>query len=241
MTKAKQIKIAGVPQWPVFLGLVLTVMTVGCTTALQPTIPEPSSESEPPITHQPSATSQASATNQPSDPLSADNTTQPTLSSEPENRAEQRELGQNRYQSDRFGFSFTYPDGYDLTVTEPDNSTEEYVTLLRTEDVGTPEPPFIGIWVYENPQQLSLEAFREQKSYLIINEFPDIEVAGQRALDFEWAGLYESREHLFKTPDGNHVVSLNSIYLDVISETDPLWLDAQTIRNSFEWRLGLRL
>ncbi|MEM9218174.1 MAG: hypothetical protein AAGD25_28015 [Cyanobacteria bacterium P01_F01_bin.150] len=145
-------------------------------------------------------------------------------------------LEQNRYQSNRFGYSFIYPDGYDLTVTQADDSTEEYVTLLRMEDVGEPEPPFIGIQVYENPQQLSLEDFRNQKSYLIINEFPDIDVAGQRALDFEWAGLYEAREHLFKTPDGTHVVALNSTYLDVISDADPLWLDAQKIRDSFEWR-----
>ena len=231
MPKTKQMKNAGPLQWPVFLGLVLTSMTVGCTTASQSTIPENASALELPIT------SQRSEPSQPSDPVSADNTAQPLLSSESENRVVQRASEQNRYRSDRFGFSFTYPDGFELTVTHSDNSTEEHVTLLRQEDMGDPEPPFIGISVSKNPQQLSLEDFREQKGYFIINEFPETTVAGQRALDFESAGLYESREHLFKTPEGTHVVSLSATYLDMISETDPFWQVAQTIRDSFEWRL----
>ena len=184
-----------------------------------------------------------SCTNTPktaTDPIASEPTSTDTVQLDPdrEQAANDSEiaLGQNQYQSDRFGFSFTYPDGYELTVTQADNPSEEYVTLLRVEDLEDPEPPFIGISVYENSQQLSLEAFRNQRGYFLINEFPDTQVAGQRALDFESAGLYESRDHLFKTPEDTHVISLSATYLDVSSETDPLWQVAQKVRDSFEWR-----
>ena len=207
--------------------LAFAIFPLGCTPGSEPLA---SDTSDPQLSEVPSATS--SLAQNPTDP----GTQQSAMRSASEKSAGAIAPGQNRYQSDRFDFSFTYPDGFELTVTHPEESSEEYVTLLRQEDVSDPEPPFIGIGVYENPQRLSLEAFQEQIGYFILNEFPDTTVAGQRALDFVSAGLYESRTHLFKTPEGTHVVSLTATYLDTISETDPLWQVAQTLRDSFEWR-----
>ena len=222
-----RVRIAKAQQQLMVFGLLtVAIFPLSCAAEPQPPSPVPADAS---------ADATLSAPHSEQSPVSSEGQ-QPSIKNASSNKDVSLALGENQYQSDRFGFSFTYPDGFELTVTHPEDSTEEYIALIRQEDVGDPEPPFIGISVYENPQQFSLEGFREDKGYYILNEFPDISVAEQRALDFEAAGLYESREHLFKTPEGDHVVSLSATYLDMVSEMDPLWQVAQTLRDSFEWR-----
>lgn len=137
----------------------------------------------------------------------------------------------NQYRSDRFGFSFSYPTGYELTVGHPNDGTvEEYIVFLRQEDINDPEPPFVSVHVYNNPNQLSLEDFQTVQGYFIIQEFAPTTVAGQDALEFESAGLYIDRQYLFKTPDGAHIVSLYAS-----SDIEPLWQMAEGIRHSFQW------
>lgn len=142
----------------------------------------------------------------------------------------------NRYRSDRAGFSFAYPTGYELTVGHPEEEPtsfpvpEEYIVFLHQADVTDPEPPFVSIRVYANPQHLSLEAFRDEIGYYVVQEFPDITIAGQRALAFESAGLYIDHQYLFKTPDGTQVVVLHAA-----SEFEQLWQMTEGIRDSFQW------
>lgn len=137
----------------------------------------------------------------------------------------------NQYRSDRFGFRFTYPTGYEIAVGHPDDAAvEEYIIFLRQDDIDDPEPPFVSVQVYANPRQLSLEDFRAELGYFVIQEFEPTTVAGQDAIDFESAGLYIDRHYLFKTPDGAHIVSLYAS-----SDVEPLWTMAEGIRHSFQW------
>jgi hypothetical protein len=143
---------------------------------------------------------------------------------------------ENTYTNAQFGFTFNYPDGYVITSQEA-NPTGGYVTILRQEDVGTPEPLLIYINVRENPEQLPLGTFLDQEiKPLIQAQYPNTTVAGQPALDFESTGLYEMRNLLFSTPDGRYLVHLNATYLGSPSEDDPLWQVAKGIAESFQWQ-----
>lgn len=139
------------------------------------------------------------------------------------------------YINEQFGFQFNTPTSYVIDSIE-DAATGGHISILRQEDVGTPEPPLIYISIQENPNQLSLASFRDQEiNPLMGTEHPNTTVAGQPALDFESTGLYEMRNLLLSTPDGRYIIHLNVSYLESPSEVDPLWQAGKRIVASFQW------
>lgn len=141
----------------------------------------------------------------------------------------------NRYTSEQFGFEFNYPTGYEI-VDQESSPSGGYISVMRQEDIGTPEPLSISITIHANPDQLTLEDFRMQEIQpLIEQEHPHTLVADQPALDFESTGLYEMRNLVYSTPDGRYVIHVNTTYLQAPSDNDPLWQATKAIISSFQW------
>lgn len=111
------------------------------------------------------------------------------------------------------------------------------IVLVRTEDLWTVEPPLIYLSFVKNSSQVSLPTFRDDELHLQVTEnYPATTVAAQPALDFDATGYYESREQLFATPDGRHIVRLSASYLGADGGYEPLVEAAQLMRQSWVWR-----
>lgn len=150
----------------------------------------------------------------------------------PDNESDQH------YRGEQFGIEFNYPAGYVMTA-EVGTLDEGAIVLLRTEDLWTVEPPLIHLSFFKNSPQVSLQTFRDDTLRLqVTQDYPTTTVASQPALDFDATGYYESREQLFATPDGRHIVLVSASYLGADTDYEPLVDAAQLIRESWIW-LGL--
>ena len=136
----------------------------------------------------------------------------------------------SNYASEEFGLQFQYPSRY-RSPTPSRGSTrsgEEYVSLYLLEYPDEPEPEYVAVEIYENPERLSLEAFRDRK--ISVNEMvenPNTTVAGETALDYEWWGMYEARDLIFSAPNGRYIVRISAMGFD--------WLAVQSIADSWQW------
>lgn len=148
------------------------------------------------------------------------------------------DLSEGYYVSEQLGIEFAYPADY-VVISEQGSLADGAIALLRLEDVGTSEPPIIYIAFSDNPQQLSLQAFRDDDLRMQVTQDHDnTTIAGQRALDFDATGYYLSRNQVFNTPDGRYVIYISASYLgdSDSDETEPLVEAAQVIQNSWVWR-----
>lgn len=86
------------------------------------------------------------------------------------------------YVNEPLGFEFTYPNNYDTPTTLFSEENQFFLMLQRQEDVGESEAPYIKVSVLSNQEGRSLLDVRNQMMFLISEELPETEVAGQRAI-----------------------------------------------------------
>jgi hypothetical protein len=129
----------------------------------------------------------------------------------------------NTYANDRFGISFTYPEGYILS--EKSVATDHYaIALIREEDAvpvvaGGEGPTAVTIEVY-NAEEGSLVDFlaRPESNFQISDgTYASMTVAGLDALSYGWSGLYEGETTAFIR--NNYVFAVSVTYR---SPSDPI-------------------
>ncbi len=125
------------------------------------------------------------------------------------------------YLSDRFGFRFVSPSGYEITPSETQPSSKpapplQVLELWQQADFLNRAalmemPPLIRITVYNNTKRLPLTHWKGELSR---NDDRPIRVAGQLAIAYTSTGLYESDNVLLPSPDGRYVFRLTVGYMD---------------------------
>ncbi|MEO1620704.1 MAG: hypothetical protein AAFU53_06675 [Cyanobacteria bacterium J06632_3] len=142
----------------------------------------------------------------------------------------------NLHINEAVGFQFLYPEGFRI-ASEGEFEKGQYVSLLREQDIGMPEPLVIFISIYNNPEQLPLKDFRDQEIRIpVTDEKSNTKVADQTALDFDADGLYLNRNLLFGHPSKAFVAHISASYFGPEpSEDDPMWQASKSIANSWQW------
>ncbi len=136
--------------------------------------------------------------------------------------------GNATYQSDRFGFHFTYADDQFVAKAEtdlgPDVVALEAIQIWTTEhdqeinagdyEGGTEYPANVSITVQPAPNGLTLQDCVQQSDWFSESRnIKETTVAGQAAIAFQSSGLYEADHVALATPDGAAIVlvTLNKI------------------------------
>lgn len=127
------------------------------------------------------------------------------------------------YRSDRFKFSFSYPN--DFALTETDNgvdlwTVEENRAIQAGEyESGTELPPSISISVYRQSDRVPLREWiqREGREHLGIlqGDFTPTSVAEQSAIAFNSDGLYWNRNVVLSRNQGSEVIVIRLSQLPV--------------------------
>ncbi len=126
------------------------------------------------------------------------------------------------YQSEAFGFSFSYPNRYILTEQEVGNGerTHYSVVLTRPEDLPLAEnsegPATITVDVYQNNlDRLPLLEWLTGTSFsnfkLSDGTYAPVTVSGTDAVRYHWSGLYEANTVAFLR--GDFIISFSGMYL----------------------------
>lgn len=128
------------------------------------------------------------------------------------------------YRSDRFGFTFQYPDGFvaEESVASPSSAASQPITavdlwsradaetLPSFQNQGTELPPNITISVHPNVSQRALQAWIDDNNWFVApTDLRTVTVAGERAIAFQSTGLYEFEHVVLPTPDGKHIVLIS--------------------------------
>ncbi|MBW4490219.1 MAG: hypothetical protein KME12_20755 [Trichocoleus desertorum ATA4-8-CV12] len=152
----------------------------------------------------------------------------------------------NTFQSDRFGFSFQYPEGFTPDNRSENQPPEAQEALLGRIEVWTREdyqaiasgpwkgdyPASVTISVFDNAQKRPLAAWKEEG--LSRGEDKTITVAGQEALSYASTGLYEADNAIFASPDGRYVIHIHGAY---INPDDPMRQAYQKVVSSFKFKI----
>lgn len=175
-------------------------------------------------------------------------TTQTNLSPQADNSSSQtptstvdQATSQTAYTNEKFGFSFSYPEGYVVDASSEnqlpssDESLQSVIEIWKQADYeaiqsanfeGGEYPPNINIRVYNNVEQLPLEDWKEELSH---DDDRALTVAGQDAIAYTSTGLYESDNVVLSSPDGQ-VIRLSVGYIDA---SDPMRQVFQEVVSSF--------
>jgi hypothetical protein len=152
----------------------------------------------------------------------------------------------NTFQSDRFGFSFQYPEGFTPDNRDENQPPEAKEALLGRIEVWTSEdyqaivsgtwkggeyPANVTISVFDNAQKRPLTAWKEAN--VSRGEDKNITVAGQDGLAYASTGLYEADNVLFPSPDGRYVIQIHGAY---INPEDPMRQAYQKVVSSFKFQ-----
>jgi hypothetical protein len=131
---------------------------------------------------------------------------------------------QTVYRSDRFGFTFQYPDGFvaEESVEPPSHAASQPIavvdlwsradaeTLPSFQNQGTELPPNITISVHPNPSQRALQDWIDGNNWFVApTDLRTVRVAGERAIAFQSTGLYEFEQVALPTPDGQYIVLIS--------------------------------
>ena len=186
-----------------FLGRVLCCLSLGLTIACQ---------AEPPSGVNSLGTSAESVTSS-----SSTEPATPTNSSSTDS--------QNTYKNESLGISFEYPEGFVVDDTSEQSDTEsevrrgtvevwtqaDYQAMQTNEFEGTELPANVSLWVYENPNRLSLKEWVKSRSdYFVSPEnYKEQQVANQDAIAFESTGLYEFENIVFPSGDGQDIIVIS--------------------------------
>lgn len=146
---------------------------------------------------------------------------------------------QNLYQSDRFGFRFSVPQDFILVPVTPNADSEilkpiQILELWQKADhlnrqVLPESPPLISLYIYKNPQRLSLKHWKEELSQ---GEDKAVKVAGQEAIAYTATGLYEFDHILVSSPDQRFVYRFQVGYIDAEA---PIRQTFQQVITSFQF------
>ncbi|WP_315790270.1 hypothetical protein [Fischerella sp. JS2] len=126
------------------------------------------------------------------------------------------------YQSDRYGFQFSYSPK-DFVVDEKTNKPSSKDNLLTTIDIwtqqhakkirsgayegGTEYPTNVSVRVYRNPQKLPLHKWVQQSNQFgITRDFKNTKIAGKNAIAFQSSGLYENENIVFPSPRSTDII-----------------------------------
>jgi len=129
--------------------------------------------------------------------------------------------GNATYQSDRFGFHFTYAADQFVakaeTDLEPDVVALEAIQLWTTKhdqeinagayEGGTEYPANVSVTVQPASNRLSLQDWVQQSNWFSESRnIKETTIAGQAAIAFQSSGLYEADHVALATPDGAAIV-----------------------------------
>jgi hypothetical protein len=116
-----------------------------------------------------------------------------------------------RYTSEEYGLSFSYPESYELSEHEGASAREHAIVLIRKEDLPLPEagegPPAITIIVYaNNANPLTTEAWIRSFAASNFNlsqeqRLSTVTIDEKSALSFRWSGLYEGTTIAIARPE----------------------------------------
>lgn len=126
------------------------------------------------------------------------------------------------YQSEVYGFSFSYPNAYTLSEQEVGTGERNHysVVLTRTRDLPPPEngegPPTITVDVYQNNiDRLSLLDWLTGTNFsnfkLSNGTYASTSVSGVEAVRYRWSGLYEGHTVAFNHRDS--IIAVSGTYL----------------------------
>lgn len=142
----------------------------------------------------------------------------------PENGA-QNQSGLQKYSSEKYGISFSYPETYELNeVDAPGNGMRIHhsVVLINKADLPLPAdgegPPAITIDIYQNNldnqttegwiKNTSASNFKQSEGKLT-----ETKISGLPALSYRWSGLYEGTTIALAQP--NWVYTFTVTYLEM--------------------------
>jgi len=144
------------------------------------------------------------------------------------------------YTSGKYGFSFTYPNTYELSEKEVGNTERGHysITLIPKESLPLPEagegPTAITIDVYQNDID-NLDLFE----WITTTEFSNFKLSNGTyvttsigkipAARYAWSGLYEAHVVVFERPGA--IVAVTGTY---IAPTDKIVSDFEALVQSIE-------
>ena len=142
------------------------------------------------------------------------------------------------YQSEVYGFSFSYPDAYTLSEQEVGTGERSHysVVLTQTRDLPPPEngegPPTISVDVYQNNiDWLSLIDWLTRTNFsnfkLSNGTYASTSVSGVEAVRYRWSGLYEGYTVAFSHRDS--IVAVSGTYL---TPSDAIVEDFESVLSS---------
>jgi hypothetical protein len=144
------------------------------------------------------------------------------------------------YTSEKYGFSFKYPDSYELSEREVGNAEREQFAIVLTpkESLPLPEagegPTTISIHAYQNDldgMRLAewLTGTNDSNFKLSNGTYATTTVAGAPAVRYAWSGLYEAHVVAFERPGA--IVAITGTY---ITPTDAIVADFEAVVQSVE-------
>jgi len=145
------------------------------------------------------------------------------------------------YKSDKFGFSFSYPETYILTEKEVGDSNRKYtaLVLIHKSDaeprVNGEGPTAITYEIYTNVLDQNVKEwliFSNQSNYNL-KKAPYVETAigGLSAIDYKWSGLYEGETTAFNFED--FIIAFSVTYFE---ESDQIVKDYAKIKETLTFQ-----
>lgn len=158
-----------------------------------------------------------------------------------ENREEEKVPQFKTFKSDKYGFSFSYPDDYVLTDKEVGDSNRRYnaVVLIHKNDAAPRPngegPTAITIDVYPNIEgQTVLEwlTFSNQSNYNLKKApYAPTSLGGEPGITYKWSGLYEGQTVAFNYED--FIVAMSVTYFE---ESDKIVKDFEKVKSTFSFQ-----
>ncbi|MEQ8997147.1 MAG: hypothetical protein RID53_11680 [Coleofasciculus sp. B1-GNL1-01] len=131
---------------------------------------------------------------------------------------------QTTYKNESLGIRFEYPEGFVVDDTNKQSDAEsemrrgtvevwtqaDYEAMQTNEFEGTELPANVSLWVYRNPDRLSLQDWVESRSEYFVSpqNYTQQQVANQDAIAFQSTGLYEFETIVLPSRDGQDIIVL---------------------------------
>lgn len=149
-------------------------------------------------------------------------------------------LSTQSYASTEYGFSFDYPDTYQIEERVIDNANRNHksITLMPKGYVppeGGEGPTTISIDIYQNNlDKQSLETWIKGNAYsnykLGSGLITSLNVSGKEALSYDWDGLYSGHTVVFE-----HNQTIIAVSVTYMNRGDQIRLDFENILKSFRF------
>jgi len=105
------------------------------------------------------------------------------------------------YTNEQLGLSFSYPPGYTVEEVEQGAIVWRDADYQNKEDFVEATPLTIGL--EDNPENLSLMEWVQQRGYQIEGQIIEQSVASSDAVVFQWSGMWEFRSVVIARPQSN--------------------------------------